>query len=63
MPVGGIAGSLRRRRLPPPPPTTANLLRSLVQAVVRSLPGEPNLNITLTVGGKQRNMDRCGVVW
>lgn len=28
------------------------------QAVVRSLPGEPNLTITLTVGGRQRNLDR-----
>ena len=36
------------------------LLLTLLQAVVRSLPGEPNMTITLTVGGKQRNMDRCG---
>ena len=29
-----------------------------LQAVVRSLPGEPNLTITLTLGGRQRNLDR-----
>lgn len=29
-----------------------------VQAVVKSLPGEPNLTITLVVGGRQRNLDR-----
>ena len=28
------------------------------QAVVRDLPGTPNLTITLTIGGKQRNLDR-----
>lgn len=40
-----------------PPPLLPTLC---LQAVVRSLPDEPNLTITLTVGGKQRNLDRCG---
>ena len=31
---------------------------SSLQAVVKSLPDEPNLTITLTVGGRQRNLDR-----
>lgn len=29
-----------------------------LQAVVKSLPEDPNLTITLTVGGRQRNLDR-----
>lgn len=54
------------RNLPPlaapvetAPPLAVFYLLPHVQAVVRSLPGEPNMIITLTVGGKQRNMDRC----
>ncbi|KAL4445318.1 hypothetical protein ABPG77_011143 [Micractinium sp. CCAP 211/92] len=33
-------------------------MATLQKAVVRSLPEEPNMTITLVVGGKQRNMDR-----
>lgn len=47
-----------RRQPPPLPLPTAPSVPTAPQAIVRSLPGEPNLSITLTVGGKQRNLDR-----
>ena len=42
-------------------PPLSSLFRTMAQlqkAVVRSLPDQPNLTITLTIGGKQRNLDR-----
>lgn len=49
-----------RHRPPPLPPaaTLPPLDAFPEQAVVRSLPNESNMTISLVVAGKQRNMDR-----
>lgn len=41
--------SATRRRRPRPPP----------QAFVRLKPGDDNITISLTLGGRQRNLNRC----
>ena len=56
-----ILPSLQARPSRPSSVSTAALFRTMAQvqkAVVRSVPGEPNLTISLTVGGRQRNLDR-----